>query len=147
MGDQPKGRHTDFLTARRIRLADGREWMFPAPAGRGASHPNDDFGEGYLKLIEAIVEAEDGAEERMAELALAILFLGREHALTPAEYRYLLEFEPDSPELAEFQEAFHELAKDHVEYVLAGRRFPRAAGPGGNSPGLLARLGRWLRNS
>jgi hypothetical protein len=120
--------------------------MFPAPAEEGTGAPGGGPGRDYLGLIETILSAEDGSEERMAELAFAMLLIGRRRAFSPAEYRWLFTFEPDSPELEEAQAAFHDLAMDHVAYLRATGRLSPPAPPGDSLPRRLARaLGR-LRN-
>jgi hypothetical protein len=121
-------------------------WNFPAPAGRGTSSPGGAPGRQYLELIETILSAEDSGEERMAELAFAMMLIGERRAFSPAEYRQLFTFEPDSPELAQAQGAFHELAMDHVEYLMATGALPPPAPRGDSLPRRLARVLVRLRN-
>jgi len=129
-----------------IRLADGQVWTFPAPGEQGASSPDAAFDAEYLDLIRAILEAEDGNEGRLAELAFAMLLLGHQHQLTPLDYQRLFMFTPESPELAESQAAFHDLALAHVDHLRAMGFFSRPAGEGGHAPGVLSRIGGRLRN-
>jgi hypothetical protein len=146
VGDQLRGRRSDFHTGKGIRLADGQVWTFPAPAEQGSSSSGPAFGPDYFELIRAILEAEDSSEGRLAELALAMFLLGHKHPLASAEYQRLFMFEPNSPELADSQSAFHDLARDHVEYLVATGLFSRSTRAGKNSPGAFARFLNRLRN-
>jgi len=146
VGDQSKGRRSDVHAERGIRLADGQVWTFLSPGGHGTCSADVEFGPDYLELIRAILEAEDRNEGRMAELALAMLLIGHKHPLTPNEYQRLFMFEPDSPELAASQAAFHDLALDHVDHVTAMGGLSRTAGERSDAPGALGRFLSRLRN-
>jgi len=120
-----------------IRLADGQFWTFPAATvsepspQRPQDEPERDADEpgldaDYIALLEAIQEAEDRSDQLRAELALAIHLLSQNYDLDPDDYQTLLGFEPGSPELKAAQEAFHELALDHLcwfpETLVVDRR-------------------------
>lgn len=125
-------RRPEFLPGMSIRLGDGRAWIFPAPPGdgrgdRGLDAERVGLGPDYPALVAAVSEAEDPPERLRAELALAIALLAHNYDLGPVEFQDLLRFPTGSPELAEVQQAFHELAREHVR-ALRGRDMlaPRA---------------------
>jgi len=143
---QLKGRRPDFHSSRAIRLADGHVWSFPAPAENGVPSPETAFGAEYLDLIRAILEAEDSNEARLAELAFAMHLIGRNRPLTPAEYQRLFMFEQESQALTESQDGFRDLARDHVDYLVATGTLSRPAWAGEPAHGALGRLLSRLRN-
>jgi hypothetical protein len=108
MLDEPTRRRPDFLPGSPIRLADGQLWTFPAPAHEA------EFGPDYPAAIAAVDEAEDRAERLRAELALAILLLCRNYDLSPDALSGLLRYAPGNPALAQLQEAFGRLAREHA---------------------------------
>jgi hypothetical protein len=125
-------RRPGFQSGRSIRLADGQEWVFPAPVTRGTGDAEDaDIAadSSYLALLRALEEAEDRAELRRAELALTIHLLGRNYDLGPEDYQRLLGLTPGSPELARMQDELHELVWAHLEQ-LRERLESRPEGPG-----------------
>jgi hypothetical protein len=132
MLDQRALRRTDYREGTGIRLADGQQWIFPPPpsAEEAAGDPN------YVPLLGAVLDAEDRADLLRTELILAIHLLARNYNLGAKEFRSLLAFPPGSPSLAASQEAFHELATQHLEALRAREEVaPAAARP----PGWLAR--------
>jgi hypothetical protein len=139
--DEQMSRRSGFHPGKGIRLADQQVWAFPAPVD-GWSFSVEAAGGEYLDLIRVILEAEDSSELRMAELALAIFLLGQNYHLTAEDYQRLLTFEPDSSELADAQAAFRDLARAHVDYLIATGviSVPVSPAPGGHGGGGLARL-------
>jgi hypothetical protein len=136
--DEASCRRSGFRAGGRIRLADGRTWTLPAPAT--PAEPNSPpFGAEYADLIEAIMDAEDGSQQRRAELALAIFLLGHNYALSPADFTRLLGFRPDSPESTEWRLAFHQFAHEHVHAFLS------TAGPALDERNLLSTTSRFSR--
>ena len=143
--DEASIRCPGFREGRTIRLADGQMWTLPAPP-RASESITSLFGSEYPGLIQAILEAEDGSEQRLAELAFAIFLLGQNYSLSASDYSQLLAFPPESPELADWQLAFHHIAQEHVYAFLETSRFPLDTGPLPPRPGRFARLLAWLRN-
>jgi len=121
-------------------------WMFPTPAEQGSASPDSVPDADYLGLIHAILEAEDRYEEQLAELALAMHLLGYKHPLTPSEYQRLFMFESNSPELADSQAAFHDLALDHVNYLRDRGFFSIRHAGSPCTPSTLTRFLTRLRN-
>ena len=93
-----------FRGGTRLRMADDQEWSFadPPPPGVDAE---------YDALYQALREAEDRAEVLRIELAISILLLARNYALSPADYRQILSFDDDSARLKEFQLAVAEIIR------------------------------------
>jgi hypothetical protein len=142
--DELMSRHPEFHAGRGILLADKQVWTFPAPVGEW-SFSVAAAGDEYLDLIRAILEAEDTSDQRLAELALAIFLLGQNYQLTSLDYQRLFTFQPNSTELADSQSAFHDLARDHIEYVVATGVMPMSTCPSGRWAGGLTRLLTRLR--
>lgn len=110
MLDEAVRRRVGFETGMAVRLADGQSWMVPwLSGGPGAWSAAD------REAVQAVWEAEDAAECRRAELALAIRLLGRNYRLGPDDLTALLLFEPGDPRLAEAQDAFRVMGWAHVE--------------------------------
>jgi hypothetical protein len=65
-------------------------------------------------LLRGIIESEDAADCRRAELALAIFLLSRNYDLVPGDYRDILGFAPGDPALGEMQRSIHDLAIDQI---------------------------------
>jgi hypothetical protein len=143
--DEASIRRPGFRQERRIRLADGQMWTLPAPP-RASERESPPFGSEYTDLVQAIMEAEDGSEQRLAELAFAIFLLGHNYSLSPSDYSQLLGFPPESSELTDWQVAFHHIAQEHLHPFLDTARFPLETGPVLPRPGRFARLLAWLRN-
>ena len=61
--DEFSSRKTSFRQGRPIRLANRQFWTVPAPP-RGSEWKAIPFGDEYTDLIRAILEAEDGSEQR-----------------------------------------------------------------------------------
>jgi hypothetical protein len=144
VGDPWKVWPSGFHTVKEIRLADGREWTFLAPAELGGFPTGHAIHAEYLGLIRAILEAEDRYEGQMAELALAMLLVDRGRPLASFEYRRLFMFEPDSRALADSQVGFHALARDHVNYLVATGKVSRPQRAPRPAP---RRLGRFLNRT
>lgn len=140
MRDEQELRRLEFRSGRRIRLADGQWWTFPGPdawcgSDRGA-------------LLRGVLEAEDDFERLRAELALAIRLLRLNYELEPADYGRLLSFAPNHPDRIPVQQAFHELAIDHVRAFrgrcgLAEPVVCSSAGPWSRLRRLAFLLSRW----
>ena len=114
--DEAVTRRSLFYQGRKIKLADGQSWIFPSASVESGA----DFtllGPDYRLLLRAVREAEDEAETRLSELALAIFLLGCNHELSPIDYQRLLGFPSGAPELVEVQQEFHRLAQDHLGYL------------------------------
>ena len=168
MLNEPKLRRGDFLIGISIRLADGQVWTLPRPSKNHAVDGNptpvqgasDNFGPEYPALIKAFLEAEDEADRLQIELALAILFLGRNYILRPEDYQVLLHTPASRGILEKMQEAFHRLALEHARvfqiptlaripssiardgatYAMPGAAMERLSCPGATrSPGALGR--------
>jgi len=78
---------------------------------RGTPSP---FDADYEGLIAGIREAEDDSERLRAELAFLLYLLSWNYDLSPEHFGQLLLFPADSPDLAELQRAFREVALDHL---------------------------------
>jgi hypothetical protein len=137
-------RRSSFRQGRRIRLADGQTWTFPAPP-QGSEWKSLPFGAEYTDILQALQESEDSAEENLAKLALSIFLLGHNYHLSPVDYERLLGSTPASPDSSELQNAFQYLAQEHLHsYVdasgdaLVDRRLLPAQGR-------FSRVLAWLR--
>ena len=89
--DEAVTRRSLFYQGRKIKLADGQSWIFPSASVESGA----DFtllGPDYRLLLRAVREAEDEAETRLSELALAIFLLGCNYELSPIDYQRLLGF-------------------------------------------------------
>jgi hypothetical protein len=124
--DELLSRRREFRAGRQIQLADGQWWTFPAP-GDGAGIDVEERGD-YQGLIRAVLEAEDGSERLLAELALAIHLIGVNYKLSPENLAFLLTFPRGSKELAESQHAFSELAREHIQSEMNTRGRTLATG-------------------
>ena len=133
-------RRPDFLPGSPVRLADGRWWTLPDPPrpdARGAAAPGgwSGFGPDYAATVAAVGQAEDEAERRRAELALAICLLVRNYDLTADTLCALLGDHPGDPSPAAMQEAFHQVAQEHARSARASVEIlPPRAVPGRTSP-------------
>lgn len=140
MLDQRALRRTVYREGTGIRLADGQYWVFPPPPSPSAPEeaavdPN------YVPILDAILDAEDTAERLRSELILAIHLLGRNYHLGAGEFRELLGFPTGSQALAAAQEAFHELAAQHLRALRAHTEVgPADARPSGYFTRAWARL-------
>jgi len=143
--DEASSRQSSFRQGSEIQLADGQTWVFPAPP-EGSEWNAAPFGAEYSDLIRAISEAEDGIEERLAELAFAIFLLGHNYRLSPADYETLLGSTPKSSGLRDWQVAFHQFAQDHLYSFLNNFAVFSQTGPLLEKPGRVSRLSAWLRN-
>jgi len=143
--DEFSSRQASFRPGRQIRLADGQIWVLPAP-------PNESewkavpFEAQYTDLIQAVLEAEDRSEQRLAELAFAILLLAHNYRLSPADYERLLASTPGSPESADWQLAFHHIAQDHLHSFLDASGVSVENGELLDTQRRFSRLSDWLRN-
>jgi len=138
-------RQPSFRHGRQIQLADGQTWVFPAPP-KGSEWKAVPFGAEYTDIIQAILEAEDSSEQRLAELAFAILLLGHNYRLLPGEYERLLGSTPESPDSSDWQIAFHHIAQDHLRSFLDMSGVTSENEPLLDAQGRLSRLLAWLRN-
>ena len=111
--DELSSRRSRFQPGSPICLANDQEWTFPAPTA-GAEFAVESAATEYLGLIQAVLEAEDQCERRLAELALAIFLIGLNYELSSTDLAYLFTFQPRSRALADSQHAFESLARDHI---------------------------------
>jgi len=111
--DERSSRRSRFRPGNPICLANGQEWILPAPTADSEFAVESAAAE-YLGLIHAVQEAEDQSERRLAELALAIFLIGLNYQLNSTDLANLFTFQPRSRELADSQHAFESLARDHV---------------------------------
>jgi hypothetical protein len=141
MLDEESLRRPDFLPGIPVRMADGQLWSLPEAPDR---YPRMAYGGAprreYAATVAAVLDAEDEAERRRAELALTIALLARNYDLGPAEYQELLGGESGGPATATLQRAFHNVALEHMDSSR-----PRAvAGPVRRPRGcILSRLGHF----
>lgn len=116
-------RRDDFLPGIPVVLADGAAWTMPGPPPWPATAVADPrhatFAAEYAANVAMVMEAEDEAERCRAELALAIVLLGRNYRLGPAEYRVALAPEPGSPAAAALAVRLREAAEPHVDRARA----------------------------
>ena len=117
--DELLSRRREYRAGRQIRLADGQYWTFPAPGDREGIAVED--RDEYQGFIRAVLEAEDGSERLLAELALAIHLIGVNYKLSSENLAFLLTFPRGSKELAESQRAFAELAREHIQSEMNTR--------------------------
>ncbi len=144
--DELRSRRSRVQPGNSICLANDQEWTFPAPTA-GSEFAVESAEAEYLGLLQAVQEAEDQCERRLAELALAIFLIGLNYELSSADLAHLFTFQPQSRALADSQRAFETLAREHI-LALAGCGEPPLPVP---SPGVDRRPpGRralaWLRN-
>jgi len=147
-----------FREGKPIRLADGQEWVFPNPGGnqepvRTAAHDQ------YLGLIESLLDADDIWDRRRSELAFAIHLICQNYHLGAADLQVLFTFPEGSPELAEAQAAFADLASEHIRFSIGSGAAPNTFSSPPQGRGILARfisrlrgsqthcLGRWILNA
>lgn len=120
-----------FREGTRIRMSDGQDWSFPNPPEPGLDREFDG-------LIRAHLEAEDWDEALRIELAISVLLLSRNYALTPADYARIFDFGNDRGTLEEAQSALSRLIASHCERALAYT--PIATADRGNEPGWIGKL-------
>jgi hypothetical protein len=145
LAEERARRQPSFRPGRTIELADGQRWTFPAPP-KGSEWNSAPFGPACAGILRAIVEAEDNAEARRAELALAIYLLGHNYRLSPADFERVLGPSEHSPDSIDWQLTFHQTVQDYVRnyldcFMVAGDE-KRVA----DSQGTFVRLFSWLRN-
>ena len=99
-----------------------------------------------MGLLRAISEAEDGSEQRLAELSFAIFLLGHNYRLSPSDYEHLLGFMPESPELTASQFAFHSIAQEHLHSYLDACGVSWESRQVVPTPGRFYRFLAWLRS-
>jgi hypothetical protein len=143
--DELSTRRSRFQPGTSIRLANDQEWIFPAPTA-GSRFAFELEGAEYLGVIQAVLEAEDQSERRLAELALAIFLIGLNYQLSSTDLVDLLTFQPRSLRLADSQRAFELLAREHIfslsrHYKLS---IPVIARTAPRRP-LASRFMSWLR--
>ena len=121
MLDEKSLRRPDFIEGAALRLADGSFWTVPMPPGRTtskspSSNPTrtlESFGPQYLALLDAMRDAEDGAEVLRFELALAICLLRQNYQLDPSTLGNLLSFS-NTDDLTRMQRTMSEVASAHL---------------------------------
>jgi hypothetical protein len=143
--DEISSRKPSFRQGRRILLADGQHWTFPAPP-RDSDWKAMPFGHQYTDLIRAISEAEDSSEQGLAELAFAILLLAHNYDLSSSDYERLLGFVSDSRESAKWRDALHQITQDHLHSFLSFSGVASVDRPLLDAQGRSDRLLSWLRN-
>lgn len=74
MVDPIVSRRFPFHAGSEIRLADGRDWIFPDPLWDTLPKHSQPPLE-YLELLDVILKTQDSAERYLSELALAIFLL------------------------------------------------------------------------
>jgi hypothetical protein len=144
LSDEIRSRRSRFREGSSSRLADDQLWTLPAPAdvSRGGPTP---FRIEYTGLLNAIVEAEDDSERRLAELAFVVFMLGENYSLSPADYERLLSFTPQTAKSSAWQLALQDIVQEHL------RCFDSSASSSENgkvpiAPGKFVRLLSWFRN-
>ncbi len=95
-----------------VRLADGQEWAFPGP--RELSPEGTTSDRELSCLLAAIASAEDAADCRRMELALAIHLISLNYALCSDDYFALLDGNGDQAVQEQLQWAFRDLARRHA---------------------------------
>jgi hypothetical protein len=144
--DELSTRRSRFQPGTSIRLANDQEWTFPAPTAvsKFAVEPE---GAEYLGLIQAVQEAEDQSERRLAELALAIFLIALNYQLSSTDLVKLFTFQPRSQELADSQRAFELLAREHILSTVRHNKLsmPVVARAAPKRP-LADRFLSWLRS-
>jgi hypothetical protein len=138
-------RKPSFRQGRPIQLADGQTWTVPAPP-RGSEWKAMPFGAEYTDLIRAILEAEDGSEQGLAELAFAILLLGYNYHLAPADYERILGAVPTPFDSRHWRDSFHQIAQDHLHSFLDFTGIASTDRAILDAPARSDRLLSWLRN-
>jgi hypothetical protein len=111
--DEYSCRRPSFRSGNQIQLSDGQTWTLPAPPKK-SERGGGAFADEYLKIIQAIVEAEDKSERSIAELVLAIYLLQSNYYLAPAEYQILLSSSPRARDSSDWQSSFHQIADKHL---------------------------------
>ena len=124
--DELSSRRSRFQPGIPICLANGQEWIFPAPAADSEFAVESAEAE-YLGLIHVVQEAEDQSERRLAELALAIFLIGLNYELSSTDLANLFTFQPRSQELTNSQHAFESLARDHILSLARRGKLPLPA--------------------
>jgi hypothetical protein len=146
MVDEVSTRRSRLLPGTPICLANDQEWTFPAPTADPvfATEPT---GNEYVGLIQAVREAEDQSEQRLAELALAIFLIGLNYQLGASNLVSLFTFPPESQKLADSQCAFESLARDHLLFMARHERqaTPIRVKSTSNQP-ISRRLLAWMRS-
>jgi len=143
--DELSSRQSSFRQGTRIQLADGNTWEIPAPP-KGPEWNAPPFGAEYTDLIQAILEAEDGSEHRLAELAFAILLLGHNYRLSPADYERLLGSTAEYSDSRDWQLTFHHITQDHLQSFLDVSGVSSETGPSLHGEGRFSRLAAFLRD-
>lgn len=108
-------RRPEFRPGPAIRLADGQDWILPAPPhDRRAPGFDESFAPQYEAHLEAVTEAETEPEGRRAELALGLFLLEQNYVLGPADYAALFSAPFGGVRLEQIQDALHGVAWAHV---------------------------------
>ena len=135
-----------FREGRRVRLADGNFWTFPAPSRDAAFGANSARAE----LLTAIVEADDDHDRSLAELAFMVFLLRSNYDLGPAELQALLTFSPSSTAADAWRINVAQIVEEHIQAAAplradsASSAFESEPLARGGPFGLLSRwFGRW----
>jgi hypothetical protein len=139
-----QSRRTSFRDGVKIRLADDQLWTLPAPP-KTSELEAASFGSDYTGIIQAIMDVNDSAEQRLAELALVIFLLEHNYCLSPLDYQCLLGFTSESPESTAAQLAFHRIAQEHIRSFLDASGVSWDSREVAPTMGRLSRLVAWLR--
>jgi hypothetical protein len=145
MVDELLSRRSVFRHGRKIRLADGQAWTFPAPITELEWNAAP-FGAEYTGLIRAIIEAENASDQHVAELAFAIFLLGHNYCLSSTDYGRLLDFDSASRDSTDGQSAFHRISQDHLHSLSRTSCRHLDSRPDVPTSGKFSRLVVWLRN-
>jgi hypothetical protein len=122
-------RRAGFQNGEWITMADGQEWLFTNPPAPGVDAE-------YDGLVEGLLEAEDAAEARKFELAIAIFLLSRNYQPSPRDFEEIFCFGNNLAARDSAQEAISTLISSNLE----PRR--RRADNGWSSPGVHRPTGR-----
>ncbi len=106
-------RRLDFLGGHPICMADGCDWVFAGP--KEVAEDKSPLCAEVKALLGEIDEAEDEADRRRGEMALAIHLLARNYNLAPADYARLLAFSAGDPRLTKLQDSFRVLAHRNAD--------------------------------
>ncbi len=128
MVDELSSRRSSIQAGNLISLANDQEWTFPAPTA-DSEFAVEAAGTEYLGLIRAIMEAEDQSDRRLAELAMAIFLVGLNYQLNSTKLANMFTFQPRSQKLADSQQAFESLARDHILSLVKRGQLPLQAPP------------------
>ena len=142
MVDELSSRRSSIQAGNLISLANDQEWTFPAPTA-DSEFAVEAAGTEYLGLVRAIMEAEDQSDRRLAELAMAIFLVGLNYQLNSTELANMFTFQPRSQELADSQQAFESLARDHILSLVKRGKLPLQDPPSRTQKGSRLAVASW----